>query len=113
MLGKGMLWATAQDSDPNYAKYIKRRETGYPPFEIQDPDPKRLLYLLMDPDPKGRPEANQLLEDKWVNSFVNMCLSAAVTPNTSSHDALQLEIAAPAPEPHHLHLTCPPLLHHH
>ena len=69
MLEKEMLWASAQDSDCNYVKYTKKRETGYPQFEMQNYDPKRLLYLLMDPDPKGRPEASQLLEDLWIKSI--------------------------------------------
>ena len=107
MLGKGMLWTKAQDSDANYAKYTKKRETGYPPFEMQDPDPKRILYLLMDPNPKGRPEASQLLEDIWIKS-ISMCRNS-IEDSPVSPDSIRHTNSSES----HIHLTCIPPLNHH
>ncbi|KAJ3345762.1 serine/threonine-protein kinase HAL4/sat4, partial [Kappamyces sp. JEL0680] len=105
MLAKGMLWASAQDSDPNYAKYLKKRETGYPPFEMQDPDPRRLLYSLMNPDPSPRPEASELLQDPWIRA-IDMCVPTEHNVSTQS----SIEALADTPvslHSHHIHLTVP------
>ncbi|KAJ2994892.1 serine/threonine-protein kinase HAL4/sat4 [Globomyces sp. JEL0801] len=69
MLAKGMLWGTSKPDDPNYQKYLKRRETGFPPFEMQDHFPKLLLYKLMDPNPATRPEASEVLSEEWMKSI--------------------------------------------
>jgi protein-serine/threonine kinase len=105
MLAKGMLWASAQETDQNYCKYLKKRETGYPQFEMQDPEPKRMLYSLMNPDPNGRPEASDLLEDKWIKS-IQMCQC------TSSHGSHSSDILVGENVSTHIHLTVPSNVHH-
>jgi hypothetical protein len=106
MLAKEMLWASAQESDPNYAKYLKKRETGYPPFEIQDLEPKRLLYSLMNPEPSGRPEAVELLEEKWIKS-ISVCIhQQGLSPSRQNlNDISDVPLT-------HVHLTTPPAHHH-
>ncbi|KAJ3319972.1 serine/threonine-protein kinase HAL4/sat4 [Boothiomyces sp. JEL0866] len=72
MLTKNMLWVSTKDDDINYTKYLKRRETGFPPFEMLDYNPKMLLYHILDPDAAKRPEANEILKKEWVE-VLNIC----------------------------------------
>jgi protein-serine/threonine kinase len=69
MISKNLLWGCSQESDQKYCTYLKKRETGYPPFEMQDPPQKELLYRILDPDASKRPEAVDILHLEWVESI--------------------------------------------
>jgi serine/threonine protein kinase len=101
MMAKEMLWISAKSSDTNYEKYLKKRETGFPPFEmLESSGAKMMLYKLLNPDPSARPEAEAILEDSWVKG-INMC--QAPNDRTSSTEAVESHI-----EPsQHIHLTVP------
>lgn len=116
MLAKSTLWSSAQESDPNYSKYLKKRETGYPPFEMQDLGPKQILYKLMDPDPKGRPEGTDILQDPWITS-VYMCTQTqkAEANNNELHEEVATNddnhTRARSDSCPHIHLTIPTAHH--
>ena len=106
-----MLWITAKPSDTNYGKYLKKRETGFPPFEmLEDSNAKTMLYKLLNPDPSARPEAAAILEDDWVKDL-NMCQSlpsSTRSPPNSSSGAPDVVESHPEPS-QHIHLTVPVL----
>jgi protein-serine/threonine kinase len=69
LLAKTLIWNIAKDDDPNYSKYLKRRDYGFPAFEQFSQHPKRLLYWTLHPDPQNRPEMSELLADSWISSI--------------------------------------------
>jgi protein-serine/threonine kinase len=71
MLTRTLTWNIAKEEDKNYEKYILRREYGFPPFELLSIQPKRIIYLLLHPEPAKRPEMKQILQDSWVASIPN------------------------------------------
>jgi protein-serine/threonine kinase len=73
MLNKTLAWHCAKDDDPIFLKYLKRRSYGYPEFEVLDYDPKRLLYIILEPDPNKRPEIVELVLDKFISS-IDSCM---------------------------------------
>jgi serine/threonine protein kinase len=84
MVAKTLLWGCSQDSDPKYAQYLKKRETGYPPFEMQEPLQKEVLYRMLDPEASKRPEAADILKEPWMIS-VKECIPPS-DPNESAND---------------------------
>ena len=85
MLTKVLLWGTSQDSDPKYMQYLKKIETGYPPFEAQEPSQKKLLYQMLHPDASKRPEATELLQDEWV-ATISVCEQPTDTSTEKVYD---------------------------
>ena len=69
MLAKNLLWNCTKDTDLHYATYLKKRENGFPQFEVLDSNHKELLYCLLDPVASNRYEATQVLEKQWVKDI--------------------------------------------
>jgi serine/threonine protein kinase len=84
MLAKNLLWGSSQDSDPKYSQYLKKRETGYPPFESQEPMQKELLYRMLDPEASKRPEAADILKESWMLS-VKECMPPSDPNETTAY----------------------------
>ena len=69
MLAKNLLWNSTKDTDLHYQSYLKRREAGFPQFEVLDNNYKELLYCLLDPVASNRIEAPEVLEKQWVKEI--------------------------------------------
>lgn len=66
LMSKVLIWGAAKLEDVQYAKYVKRRDTGFAPFETCQYQAKKILYTLLDPNPQTRPEIAEILKDPWV-----------------------------------------------
>jgi serine/threonine protein kinase len=85
MITKGLLWSTSQETDPKYACYLKKRETGFPAFEMQTVERKTILYNMLDPTPTNRPEASEMLTTRHMES-VKVCIVDPIDPNQTFTD---------------------------
>ena len=69
MLQKTLLWVESNvQKDKDYATYVRKIETRYPPFEVLDYNDKHLLYKTLALDPTERPEAKEMLAFPWLNA---------------------------------------------
>ncbi|KAI8910775.1 kinase-like domain-containing protein [Gorgonomyces haynaldii] len=77
MFSKSLLWQSAQEDDPEYSKYLCRREYGYPPFEVLHVHAKKILLRLLDPNPTTRPEMAEILDDPICEKHIHMCVQGS------------------------------------
>lgn len=72
LLCNSIPWRAAKAEDPHYRQYTVRRNpdqfTGYPPFDRQLPDTRRILYSMLEPIPSIRWSAKAVLEDPFLEA---------------------------------------------
>lgn len=69
MITKTLLWNVAREDDVHYAKYVKRRDFGFPPFEMLEYEPRSLISQMLHPDPQKRPEIEGILASPFMNGI--------------------------------------------
>lgn len=73
MITKALLWSTSQETDPKYSSYLRKRDTGFPAFEMQTAERKSLLYNMLEPIAINRPEASEMLSTNYISS-IKVCI---------------------------------------
>ncbi|KAI9357256.1 kinase-like domain-containing protein [Zopfochytrium polystomum] len=80
LLCNSIPWRIAKFEDLHYRDYVNRRNpdmaVGYIPFDRLLPDPRRILYRLLEPIPSARWTTKDALEDLWL-AFAEQCHSMA------------------------------------
>lgn len=70
MMG-GLAWHKAKRTDASFCGYTRAYEQGqvFELFKALDHNERRVLHLLLDPNPNTRVTASELLNDTWVKSI--------------------------------------------
>jgi serine/threonine protein kinase len=65
-------WRSASITDARYQKYLDSKGSYYP-IERMSPGPRKVMYELLNPNPKTRVGIKSLLEDEWVKG-IRVCV---------------------------------------
>ena len=72
MHARTVPWHFAKDTDSIYKTFLNKRHQegyGFHPFDLINENAKKILYLVLDPDPLIRPTVDGLLENEWISSI--------------------------------------------
>ncbi|KAJ2683337.1 hypothetical protein IWW39_005559 [Coemansia spiralis] len=68
MVYNGIPWRAAKEDDPNYARFLDAVRNGrdYEGFRRIDPRTRRLIQLMLNPEPSARPTMDEVLASEVV-----------------------------------------------
>ncbi|CAG8610695.1 9216_t:CDS:2, partial [Funneliformis mosseae] len=92
MIYQGIPFRMATPTDPNYANYLEKRNSGqYEPFEKLPFGCRELMYKILEPNATKRINISKIKQDPWFKS-IESCSDTSTKKLNQSHHHIPPEI---------------------
>ncbi|CAG8644616.1 12462_t:CDS:2 [Funneliformis caledonium] len=92
MIYQGIPFRMATPTDPNYANYLEKRNSGqYEPFEKLPFGCRELMYKILEPNATKRINISKIKQDPWFKS-IESCSDTSTKKLKQSHHHIPPEI---------------------